>query len=62
MMHSFREGAVTYKQGVDGKFYFSVHARNGEIVSQSEGYETLASAKNGARATKEALNVEEEDE
>ena len=62
MQESFREGAVTYKQGKDGKWYFNVKAPNHEPVGQSEGYETLASAKNGAKALKEALNIVEEDE
>jgi len=35
-------------QGADLRFYFDVHAANGAIVLQSQGYTTEASALNGA--------------
>jgi uncharacterized protein YegP (UPF0339 family) len=35
-------------QGSDLRFYFDVHAKNGAIVLQSQGYTTEASALNGA--------------
>ena len=35
-------------QGADGRFYFDLHARNGSIVLQSQGYSTEAAALNGA--------------
>jgi uncharacterized protein YegP (UPF0339 family) len=34
--------------GKDGRHYFSLYAQNGEIVLQSQGYDTEASALNGA--------------
>jgi uncharacterized protein YegP (UPF0339 family) len=34
-------------KGLDGKYYFHVRAGNGEIVLQSQGYTTKASATNG---------------
>ena len=35
-------------EGRDGRFYFNLHAGNGEIVLHSQGYDTEASALNGA--------------
>jgi len=35
----------TFK-GLDGKYYFDLHARNGEIVLQSQGYSSKSSATN----------------
>jgi uncharacterized protein YegP (UPF0339 family) len=35
-------------QGADGRFFFDVHAKNGAIVLQSQGYSTEAAALNGA--------------
>lgn len=52
---SFTQGSVTYKKGADGKWYFNVKAKNGEIVAQSEGYEKLSSAYNGLTALAETL-------
>ncbi|MSP26769.1 MAG: DUF1508 domain-containing protein [Myxococcales bacterium] len=34
-------------RGLDGKYYFHLRAKNGEIVLQSQGYKQRASAKNG---------------
>ncbi len=34
-------------KGLDGKYYFHLRAKNGEIVLQSQGYKQRASAKNG---------------
>lgn len=34
-------------RGEDGRFYFNLHAGNGEIVLSSQGYETEAAALNG---------------
>lgn len=35
-------------RGADGRFYFNVHAANGEIVLSSQGYSTEEAAYNGA--------------
>lgn len=35
-------------RGMDGRFYFSLHAGNGEIVLRSQGYSTQEAAYNGA--------------
>jgi hypothetical protein len=35
-------------RGMDGRFYFSLHAGNGEIVLSSQGYSSEAAAYNGA--------------
>jgi hypothetical protein len=47
-------GAVSYPnpkyqvfKGIDGQYYFRLNARNGEILLQSEGYTSKASAKTG---------------
>lgn len=37
-------------QGNDGKWYWNLKAANGEVVSQSEGYETKEGAEDGIRA------------
>lgn len=37
-------------RGLDGKYYFHVRARNGEIVLQSQGYASSSGAKNGANS------------
>lgn len=47
---SFTQGSVTYKRGADGKWYFHVKGKNGEIVAQSEGYERVESALKGVAA------------
>lgn len=36
--------------GKDGRYYFALHAKNGEIVLQSQGYSTEAAALNGTFA------------
>lgn len=41
-------------QGKDNQWYFNLVAANGEVVSQSEGYETHASALEGIEAAKRA--------
>jgi hypothetical protein len=41
----------TFK-GLDGKYYFHLKANNGEIVLQSQGYTTKASATNGVTSVK----------
>lgn len=40
-------------QGADLRFYFDLHAKNGAIVLQSQGYTTEASALNGAFSVQE---------
>jgi hypothetical protein len=44
---------VTF-EGMDGQFYFSVLAGNGEKVMRSEGYTTLAAAETGVEAVKDS--------
>ena len=41
----------TFK-GLDGKYYFHLKANNGQIVLQSQGYTTKASATNGVASVK----------
>lgn len=41
----------TFK-GLDGKYYFHLKAKNGEIVLQSQGYTTKTSATNGIASVK----------
>ena len=41
----------TFK-GLDGKYYFHLKANNGQIVLQSQGYTTKASATNGVSSVK----------
>ena len=41
----------------DGKWYFRLKARNGEIIAQSEGYETIAGAKLGVAAVKKSVDA-----
>jgi uncharacterized protein YegP (UPF0339 family) len=43
--------------GKDGKWYFNLKAANGEIVSQSEGYETRGGAVKGIEATAKAAKA-----
>lgn len=40
-------------RGADGRFYFSLHAGNGEIVLRSQGYSTEEAAYNGAFSVSE---------
>lgn len=41
-------------KGKDGKWYWDLKAANGEIVSQSEGYETKEGARKGIDAATDA--------
>lgn len=41
-------------QGKDDQWYFNLEAANGEIVEQSEGYESHAGALDGIEAAKRA--------
>ncbi len=50
------EKNYAFKQGANGKYYFSLKARNGEIILQSQGYASEASAKNGAQAVARAAS------
>ena len=50
-----RRGArFTVFAGADGRFYFNLRARNGEIVLQSQGYKNEASALNGTFSVAES--------
>jgi len=42
------------EKGTDGQWYFHLQAANGEIVTQSEGYETEGGAEEGINAAKRA--------
>jgi len=45
-------------KGLDGKYYFDLHAQNGEIVLQSQGYTTKSGANSGVTSvTSNALNT-----
>jgi len=46
----------------EGKFRFNLKAGNGEIIAQSENYETKAGCMNGIEAVKESCNAEIEDQ
>src|SRR5438552_552638 len=42
-----RSGKFELFQGLDGKFYFHLRAKNGEIVLQSQAYASKSSAQKG---------------
>ena len=51
--------------GKDGKFYFRLLAANGQNIGSSEGYNSLASCKNGIKSVKKnavSETVEEEED
>ncbi len=48
-----RTGRFELFEGADGQFYFHLLAGNGELVLDSEGYTTKASAKNGIESVVE---------
>lgn len=43
---------VVFKSDVDGDYYFHLKAANGEIILNSEGYETKAGCLNGIQSVK----------
>ena len=45
-------GKFVVKKGSTGKFRFSLHSTNGQIVATSEAYNTKASAMNGIRSVR----------
>ena len=45
-------GKFVVKKGSTGKFRFSLHSTNGQIVATSEAYNTKASAMGGIRSVK----------
>lgn len=57
--NSEREGAFEMKESSNGKHYFVLKATNGQVVGQSEMYESAAGAKNGvASVQKNAADAE----
>ncbi len=56
-------GKFVVKKGSTGKFRFSLHATNGQIVATSEAYNSKASAMNGIRSVRNlAADAEIEDQ
>ena len=56
-------GKFVVKKGTTGKFRFSLHSTNGQIVATSEAYNSKASAMNGIRSVKKlAADAEVEDQ
>ena len=45
-------GKFVLKKGSTGKYHFSLHAANGQIIATSESYESKASALNGIESVK----------
>ncbi len=45
-------GKFTLFTGKNGEFYWNLKAGNGEIIGNSEGYKTKASAENGIESTR----------
>ena len=43
-------GKFTLKEGKDGKFYFNLKAGNGQVIGQSEIYETTRACANGVNS------------
>ena len=43
-------GKFVIKKGPTGKFRFSLHSTNGQVIATSESYESKASAMGGVRA------------
>ena len=56
-------GKFVVKKGTTGKFRFSLHSTNGQVVATSEAYNTKASAMGGIRSVKNlAGDAEVEDQ
>ena len=56
-------GKFVVKKGSTGKFRFSLHSTNGQIVATSEAYNSKASAMNGIKAVRNlATDAEIEDQ
>lgn len=56
-------GKFVVKKGSTGKFRFSLHSTNGQIVATSEAYNSKASAMNGIKAVRNlAADAEIEDQ
>lgn len=56
-------GKFVVKKGSTGKFRFSLHSTNGQIVATSESYNSKASAMGGIRSVKSlAADAEIEDQ
>ncbi len=51
-------GYFTLKKGRDSQFYFSLHAENGEILLQSEGYKNSDAAENAIESTRTNASFE----
>lgn len=46
------DGRFDRKESSNGKFYFNLKASNGQIIGNSEMYESLASMENGVESVK----------
>ena len=56
-------GKFVVKKGSTGKFRFSLHSTNGQIVATSEAYNSKASAMNGIKAVRNlAADADVEDQ
>jgi hypothetical protein len=45
-------GKFVLKKGSTGKYHFSLHATNGQVIATSESYESKASAMQGIESVK----------
>jgi uncharacterized protein YegP (UPF0339 family) len=52
-------GKFTIKQGADSKFRFNLKAGNGEIILQSEAYESRAACDKGVESVKKNAPADE---
>lgn len=52
-------GKFTMFTGKNGEFYWNLKAGNGEIIGQSEGYKTKASAENGIESVRKNAGSQE---
>ena len=51
------------KEAKNGQFYFTLTAKNGQVIAQSEMYTTKNAAENGIRSVKDnAPNADTEDQ
>ena len=50
-----KTGRIRIKKGRDGQYYFTPIARNGQVVSNSEGYTTSSGARRGIKALRRVM-------
>ena len=51
-----KTGKWEFWQERSGKWYFHLKAKNGKVVLQSEGYETVKGCRNGIKSIKENID------